>query len=113
MGKPISLAAALALVAGEFTLDDGGPAYPVLQLNAGEYQQLRGEKLSFLECLEIVRRIVPTLPEEDYRRLNQAVVGGILAIADGNVHAVEDDLPNSSAPTEATLSAPESAPLAG
>lgn len=92
---------------GDFTLD--GVTHDILPLNAGEYQRLtNGVPLTLTECFAIVRRIVPTLSDEAFARVTGPVAGAILAIADGQVKAVEDMLPNSSGPTSTETSGPAS-----
>ncbi len=100
----ISLDEALDVVVGSVTLR--GVEYPVMGLNAPEYQMVQAIDAGSLESeapvFACIRRIVPGLPEDC---LTLPVAGAILGVARGAIRKVEDALPNSSGPTKNPTSA--------
>jgi hypothetical protein len=84
-----------ATVAGHITV--AGQEHDVLHLNGREYRTLRSGA-DALAAYDIVLRIVPTLSEDEVYSLTAPQIGAIIAVADGQVVAVEKQFPNAEGP---------------
>jgi hypothetical protein len=103
----VSLDHLLNRVAGYVSVK--GIEYPVLALNAVEYQlyqrvQQRDPSVTMDDLLAIARRLCPALPEDVWRESDGVIVGTLLATAETPIRDVEEDLPNSSGPTTTSQS---------
>lgn len=105
MKRPtISLDDILSEKAGGVTF--GGTLYDVLAVCATDFQRLMrydGAGPPDMEYLiGVVRRVIPTLPEEVVARLTLRAITEIVQIAMGTAEQVAEELPNSSGPATPT-----------
>lgn len=106
--KIVKLGYLLTEVAGRVNLF-GDRVDDVLPVNAREYQELDVRETSdddIAPALAIIRRVVPSLTEDEIGQLNLKAIGAIFAIAKYGVGEVEEALPNSSGATTETPTPP-------
>lgn len=89
----------LAGVAGEIEIF--GETHNVLDLNAEEFK-IAGEFSDLDHLLDVIERLVPTVPRARLAKLTPKQLGAVYGIGMGVVKDVEGEFPNGSGPAPST-----------